>query len=97
MKTTSITGYFLHDFFDMLIYDARKSSSLLLHHVVVSEMAISNCVDYGMYGWDYRWERGGSGREEGREGGRGGGRGEGREEGKQEREREGRREERGRK
>ncbi|XP_078357008.1 TLC domain-containing protein 2-like [Oculina patagonica] len=29
------TGYFLHDFFDTLIYDARKSLPLLLHHVVV--------------------------------------------------------------
>ena len=28
-------GYFIHDFFDMLIYDARKSLDLLLHHIVV--------------------------------------------------------------
>ncbi|KAJ7378088.1 TLC domain-containing protein 2 [Desmophyllum pertusum] len=29
------TGYFLHDFFDMLIYDASQSLSLLVHHIVV--------------------------------------------------------------
>lgn len=29
------TGYFLHDFFDMLVYDARDSIDLLIHHIVV--------------------------------------------------------------
>ena len=30
-----ISGYFLHDFFDMLVYDARDSIDLLIHHIVV--------------------------------------------------------------
>ena len=34
-------GYFIHDFFDMLIYDARQSLDLLLHHIVVRYLEYS--------------------------------------------------------
>ena len=41
MKATFFAGYFIHDFFDMLIYDARKSFDLLLHHTVVRYLEYS--------------------------------------------------------
>lgn len=41
-------GYFLHDFFDMLFYDAKHSVDLLIHHVVVC-MAFYIAIHYNMY------------------------------------------------
>lgn len=45
---TFCTGYFIHDFFDMLMYDASNSMSLLIHHVLVC-MAFSIAVFSKMY------------------------------------------------
>lgn len=39
-----ISGYFLHDFFDMLVYDARDSIDLLIHHIVVQLL-----IDFSYY------------------------------------------------
>jgi len=59
MKTTFFAGYFIHDFFDMLIYDARKSLDLLLHHIVVRYFMNS----YSLHGWVKNSGGGGGGKQ----------------------------------
>ena len=46
-----ISGYFLHDFFDMLVYDARDSIDLLIHHIVVQLLMISVIIFQVIFCW----------------------------------------------